>query len=145
MTQRMNYFELAPEAVRMMREIEKYTRKSSIDRTVQELVKIRASQINGCAFCINMHTAEARQIGVTEQRLYCISAWRDCMFYSDKEKAALELAEQITLISESHVSDHLYQHVRQYYTEKEYLDLIVLINQINSWNRLSIAAGNMAE
>ncbi|WP_339282230.1 carboxymuconolactone decarboxylase family protein [Oceanobacillus sp. FSL K6-3682] len=145
MTQRMNFFELAPEAVGMMREIEKYTRKSNIDRKLQELIKIRVSQINGCAFCLNMHTIEARKIGETEQRLYCVSAWRDCTFYSEKEKVALELAEQITLISKNDVSDDLFDRVRIHYTEKEYLDLIVLINQINSWNRLSIATGAMAE
>lgn len=81
----------------------------------------------------------------TEQRLYCVSAWRDCTFYSEKEKVALELAEQITLISKNDVSDDLFDRVRIHYTEKEYLDLIVLINQINSWNRLSIATGAMAE
>lgn len=129
----------------MMREIEKYTRKSNIDRKLQELIKIRVSQINGCAFCLNMHTIEARKIGETEQRLYCVSAWRDCTFYSEKEKVALELAEQITLISKNDVSDDLFDRVRIHYTEKEYLDLIVLINQINSWNRLSIATGAMAE
>ncbi|MEK4301449.1 carboxymuconolactone decarboxylase family protein [Oceanobacillus sp. FSL W8-0428] len=145
MTQRMNFFELAPEAVGMMREIEKYTRKNNIDRKLQELIKIRVSQINGCAFCLNMHTIEARKIGETEQRLYCVSAWRDCTFYSEKEKVALELAEQITLISKNDVSDDLFDRVRIHYTEKEYLDLIVLINQINSWNRLSIATGAMAE
>ncbi|GGP10846.1 carboxymuconolactone decarboxylase family protein [Oceanobacillus neutriphilus] len=145
MTQRMSFFELAPEAVGMMREIEKYTKKSNIDRKLQELIKIRVSQINGCAFCLNMHTTEARKMGETEQRLYCVSAWRDCTFYSEKEKAALELAEQITLISKTDVSDDLFDRVRIYYTEKEYLDLIVLTNQINSWNRLSIATGAMAE
>ncbi|GEN89148.1 carboxymuconolactone decarboxylase family protein [Oceanobacillus sojae] len=145
MTQRMNFFELAPEAVGMMREIEKYTRKSNIDRKLQELIKIRVSQINGCAFCLNMHTIEARKIGETEQRLYCVSAWRDCTFYSEKEKVALELVEQITLISKNDVSEDLFDRVRIHYTEKEYLDLIVLINQINSWNRLSIATGAMAE
>lgn len=145
MTQRMNYFELAPDAVKIMREMEKYTKKSGIERKLQELIKIRASQINGCAFCLNMHTADARKIGETEQRLYCVSAWEECNFYSDAEKAALELTEHITLISEKRVPDDLYIRVRNYYSEKEYLDLILLINQINSWNRLSIAAGNIAE
>ncbi|GIN74519.1 hypothetical protein J14TS2_49940 [Bacillus sp. J14TS2] len=145
MTQRMNYFELVPDAVKIMREMEKYTKKSGIERKLQELIKIRASQINGCAFCLNMHTADARKIGETEQRLYCVSTWEECNFYSDAEKVALELTEHITLISEKRVPDDLYVRVRNYYSEKEYLDLIVLINQINSWNRLSIAAGNIAE
>ncbi|WP_066187275.1 carboxymuconolactone decarboxylase family protein [Gracilibacillus timonensis] len=145
MTQRINYFKMMPEVVKMMREIEKYTKKSTVSKKLQELMKIRASQINGCAFCLNMHTVEARKLGETEQRLYCISAWRDCTFYSEQEKAALALTEQITLIAENHVSDELYHHVRQQFTETEYLDLLVLINQINSWNRLSIATGMMAE
>ncbi|WP_130858809.1 carboxymuconolactone decarboxylase family protein [Gracilibacillus phocaeensis] len=145
MTQRINYFKMMPEVVKMMREIEKYTKKSTVSKKLQELMKIRASQINGCAFCLNMHTVEARKLGETEQRLYCISAWRDCTFYSEQEKAALALTEQITLIVENHVSDELYHHVRQQFTETEYLDLLVLINQINSWNRLSIATGMMAE
>ncbi|MCJ7841928.1 carboxymuconolactone decarboxylase family protein [Lederbergia sp. NSJ-179] len=136
MTQRMNYFELAPDAVKIMREMEKYTKKSSIKRNLQELIKIRASQLNGCAFCLNMHTADARKIGETEQRLYCVSAWEECTFYSEEEKVALELTEHITLIAEKRVPDDLYARVRNYYSEKEYLDLIVLINQINSWNRL---------
>ncbi|MGE8078094.1 carboxymuconolactone decarboxylase family protein [Peribacillus loiseleuriae] len=145
MTQRMNYYEIAPDAMKLMMELEKYTKKSSIDRKIRELIKIRASQINGCAFCINMHTADAKKMGETEQRLYCISAWRDCTFYSEEEKVALELTEHITLVSEKRVPDELYERVRKHYTEKEYVDLVILINQINSWNRISISMGNFAE
>ncbi|NRG43648.1 carboxymuconolactone decarboxylase family protein [Bacillus sp. CRN 9] len=145
MTQRINYYEIAPDAMKIMMEMEKYTKKSSIDRKVRELIKIRASQINGCAFCINMHTADAKKMGETEQRLYCISAWRECTFYSEDEKVALELTEHITLIPEKRVPDDLYERVREHFGEKEYVDLVVLINQINSWNRISIAMGNVAE
>ncbi|MEY2366406.1 carboxymuconolactone decarboxylase family protein [Lysinibacillus capsici] len=145
MTQRMNYYEIAPDAMKIMMEMEKYTKKSSIERKLRELIKIRASQINGCAYCINMHTADAKKMGETEQRLYCISAWRECTFYSDAEKAALELTEHITLIPEKRVPDELYERVRKHFDEKAYVDLVILINQINSWNRISIAMGNVAE
>lgn len=145
MTQRMNYYEIAPDAMKIMMEMEKYTKKSSIERKLRELIKIRASQINGCAYCINMHTADAKKMGETEQRLYCISAWRECTFYSDAEKVALELTEHITLIPEKRVPDELYELVRKHFDEKAYVDLVILINQINSWNRISIAMGNVAE
>ncbi|WP_416141660.1 carboxymuconolactone decarboxylase family protein [Lysinibacillus capsici] len=145
MTQRMNYYEIAPDAMKIMMEMEKYTKKSSIERKLCELIKIRASQINGCAYCINMHTADAKKMGETEQRLYCISAWRECTFYSDAEKVALELTEHITLIPEKRVPDELYERVRKHFDEKAYVDLVILINQINSWNRISIAMGNVAE
>ncbi|MDP1393508.1 carboxymuconolactone decarboxylase family protein [Lysinibacillus capsici] len=145
MTQRMNYYEIAPDAMKIMMEMEKYTKKSSIERKLRELIKIRASQINGCAYCINMHTADAKKMGETEQRLYCISAWRECTFYSDAEKVALELTEHITLIPEKRVPNELYERVRKHFDEKAYVDLVILINQINSWNRISIAMGNVAE
>ncbi|WP_155590960.1 carboxymuconolactone decarboxylase family protein [Lysinibacillus cavernae] len=145
MTQRMNYYEIAPDAMKIMMEMEKYTKKSGVDRKLRELIKIRASQINGCAYCINMHTADAKKMGETEQRLYCISAWRECTFYSEVEKVALELTEHITLISEKRVPDDLYERVRKHFDEKAYVDLVILINQINSWNRISIAMGNVAE
>jgi len=145
MTQRMNYYEIAPDAMKIMMEMEKYTKKSSIERKLRELIKIRASQINGCAYCINMHTADAKKMGETEQRLYCISAWRECTFYSDAEKVGLELTEHITLIPEKRVPDELYERVRKHFDEKAYVDLVILINQINSWNRISIAMGNVAE
>lgn len=145
MTQRMNYYEIAPDAMKIMMEMEKYTKKSSIERKLRELIKIRASQINGCAYCINMHSADAKKMGETEQRLYCVSAWRECTFYSATEKVALELTEHITLIPEKRVSDELYERVRKHFDEKAYVDLVILINQINSWNRISIAMGNVAE
>lgn len=144
MEQRVNYYQVAPEALKIMLEMEKYTQASGIDSKIRELVKIRASQLNGCAFCINMHTTDARKMGETEQRLYCVSAWRECTFYSEVEKVALELTEHITLVANKRVPDELYNHVREHYSEKEYVDLVILINQINSWNRLSISMGVVA-
>jgi AhpD family alkylhydroperoxidase len=142
--QRVNYYNVAPEALKIMMEMEKYTKTTGLDRKLRELIKIRASQINGCAYCINMHTADARKMGETEQRIYCLNAWRECTFYTDAEKAALELTEHVTLIAAQRVPDELYKRVREHYDEKQYVDLILLINQINSWNRISIAMGNVA-
>jgi len=142
--QRINYYNVAPEAFNIMMEMEKYTKTTGIDRKLRELIKILASQINGCAFCLNMHTVDARKMGETEQRLYCISTWRECTFYSDAEKAALELTEHVTLIANKRVPDDLYNRIRKHFSEKEYVDLVLIINQINSWNRISIAMGNTA-
>jgi AhpD family alkylhydroperoxidase len=144
MEQRINYYDVAPEALKIMMEMEKYTKTTGIDRKLRELIKILASQINGCAYCLNMHTSDARKMGETEQRIYCISAWRECTFYTDAEKVALELTEHVTLIPTKRVSDELYNRLRKHYSEKEYVDLVLIINQINSWNRISIAMGNIA-
>jgi len=142
MGRRIPYYDIAPEGMKIMMEMEKYVKTSGISRTTRELVKIRTSQINGCAYCLNMHTSEARKMGETEQRIYCLSAWRECDFYTPEEKVALELTEYITLISDKGVPDDLYQRVREHYDEKQYVDLVLTINQINSWNRISIAMGN---
>ncbi|WP_052475153.1 carboxymuconolactone decarboxylase family protein [Bacillus badius] len=128
----------------IMMQMEKYTKKSSINRKLRELIKIRVSQINGCAYCLNMHTSDARKMGETEKRIYCLSAWNECDFYSSEEKVAFELSEHITLIPTKRVPSDLYQRVREHYNEKQYVDLVLIINQINSWNRISIAMGNTA-
>jgi len=139
--QRIDYYNVAPEALKIMREMEKYTKTTGIDRKLRELIKIRASQINGCAYCLNMHTADARKMGETEQRIYCVSAWQECEFYTEAEKVALELTEHVTLIPTKRVPEELYHRVRKHYDEKQYVDLVLIINQINSWNRISISMG----
>ncbi|WP_423801217.1 carboxymuconolactone decarboxylase family protein [Neobacillus sp. SAB-20_R2A] len=144
MVLRVPYYDIAPEGLKIMMEMEKYTKTTAIDRKLRELIKIRASQINGCAFCLNMHSEDARKMGETEQRIYCVSAWEDCEFYTEQEKVALELTEHITLIPTKRVPDELYQRVRKHFDEKQYVDLVLIINQINSWNRISISMGNMA-
>ena len=146
MKPRVDYYNVAPEALNIMMEMEKYTKTKTtgIDRSLRELIKIRASQINGCAFCLNMHTADARKMGVPEQKIHCVSVWDECDFYTEAEKAALELTEHVTLIPSKRVPDELYQRVRAHYDEKQYVDLIIIMNQINSWNRISIAMGNRA-
>lgn len=141
---RLDYYNVGSEGMDIMMQMEKYTKKSSINRKLRELIKIRVSQINGCAYCLNMHTSDARKMGETEKRIYCLSAWNECDFYSPEEKVALELSEHITLIPTKRVPDDLYQQVREHYNEKQYVDLVLIINQINSWNRISIAMGNTA-
>lgn len=144
MSQRVSYYELVPDGMKIMMDIEKYTKMAAIERKLRELIKIRVSQINGCAYCLNMHTADARKMGETEQRIYCVSAWEESEFYTEAEKTALELAEHVTLIPTKRVPDELYQRVREHYDERQYVDLVLIINQINSWNRISIAMGNTA-
>ena len=135
---RLNYSKVAPEGLKGLLEIEKYLAESGLDRTIFELVKLRASQINGCAYCLDMHTKDARASGETEQRLYLLSAWRETSFYSEKERAALEWTEALTLISENEVSDSLYRKVEEYFKEKELMALTMAIIAINGWNRLAI-------
>src|SRR5699024_7270861 len=122
MGQRVSYYEIASEGMKIIMDMEKYTKMTTIDQKLRELIKIRVSKINGCAFCLNMHTADARKMGETEQRIYCISAWDECEFYTKAEKVALELAEHVTLISTRRVPDELYQRVREHYDEKQYVD-----------------------
>ncbi|GGK09109.1 hypothetical protein GCM10007063_34410 [Lentibacillus kapialis] len=125
--------------------MDKYTRASTINRTTRELVKIRVSQINGCPFCLDSHTSDARKMGETEQRIYCLDAWEKCSFYTPEEKVALELSEHMTSIAENGVPEELYNRVRKYYDEKEYTDLVLLINHINSLNLLAITMGDEPE
>ena len=144
MSQRVPYYEIASDGMKIMMDMEKYTKTTAIERKLRELIKIRVSQMNGCAYCLNMHTADARKMGETEQRIYCVNPWEECDFYTEAEKAALELTENVTLIPTKRVPDELYQRVREHYDEKQYVDLVLIINQINSWNRISIAMGNRA-
>lgn len=142
MKNRINYFKVAPNALEKIMELEKYVRKTSIDKKLRELIKIRVSQMNGCSYCLNMHTKAAKKLKVTDEQIDQLKEWNEASIFSPKEKVAFELAENVTLISEKGVSDELYQRVREYYNEKEYVDLIIIINQINMWNRLSISMGN---
>lgn len=142
MTQRINYEEVGSENIEVMYNMEKLLKQNTIDNKLQELVKIRVSQINGCAFCLNMHTVDARKRNIDEKCIYLLNAWRDTNIYNKAEKLALELAEYITLISEFKVPDELYTRIREVYSEREYVDLVFTIVQINTWNRISIAMGN---
>ena len=139
MEPRIKYSEKAPDAIKGMLELENYVHGSGLERSLYELVKTRASQINGCAYCLDMHTKDARKEGETEQRLYALSAWRETSFYTDRERAALAWTEALTLISENDVPDSLYEATRDYFDEKEIITLTMAIIAINGWNRLAIS------
>lgn len=139
MEPRIDYAKAAPEIRAAMMGLERPVHQTALDRGLLELVKLRASLINGCAYCVDMHTKVARSQGETEQRLYAISLWRETPFYSERERAALAWTEAVTLISVDHVPDHVYQVARQQFTEKELVDLTLAIVAINGWNRLAIA------
>ena len=138
MTTRIAYGKMGNEGVVALGKLEAYVKRCGLERSLLELVKTRASQLNGCAYCIDMHTKDARAAGETEQRLYALSAWREAPFYSERERAALEWTEALTIISQSDVPDELYQRVLGHFDEKELVDLSLAIATINTWNRLAI-------
>ena len=137
-TPRIDYTTASPEAVQAMYGLERVIRKSGLDPKLLELVKTRASQLNGCAFCIDMHTKDARAHGETEQRLYGLSAWQEMPFYSDKERSALAWTEALTNIQQGHASDEVYEEVKRHFDEKELISLTLAITTINAWNRIAI-------
>ncbi len=139
MKARLNYTKAGPDAMKGMYELEKYVHESGLEHSLYELVKTRASQINGCAYCLDMHTKDAREAGETEQRLYALNAWRETPFYTEKERAALAWTEAMTLISETDMPDSLYEATRKHFDEKEILALTMAIIAINGWNRLAIS------
>ena len=122
-----------------MRGLEAYLRQCGLERSLLELVKTRASQLNGCAYCVDMHTKDARAHGETEQRLYALSAWRETPFFSERERAALAWTEAVTLVADAPIEEEDYEDVREYFDEKSLVDLTLAIVAINGWNRLSIA------
>lgn len=140
MQTRFNFYNVSPQAYNALMELSKFIATTSLDPIHQELIKIRASQINGCAFCINMHTVEARKKGETEQRIYLLNAWREADVFSDAEKALLAFTEEVTLIS-NHVSDETYANAAKYFDEKYLSDILMMIIIINGWNRMAIATG----
>jgi AhpD family alkylhydroperoxidase len=139
MEQRLNYAENGHDALRAMYGLEMYLKKSSIEPMLLHLLKFRISQINGCAYCLDMHSKDLRAGGESEQRLYLLDAWRESPFYTDRERAALEWAEALTLVTEGHVPDEVFQIVKKQFSEKEIIDLTMAVVTINSWNRISIA------
>jgi AhpD family alkylhydroperoxidase len=139
MEPRLNYPTLASEPLKLMYAMEKYLGGCGLERALLELIKIRASQINGCAFCLDMHTQDARAGGETEQRIYALNAWRETPFYTDRERAALAWAEAVTHIGGG-VPDALYEEARQHFSEKELVDLTWAVAAINAWNRMAISS-----
>ena len=140
MKTRINYAKAAPGVYDAMDALDQYLEKCGLEKRLVLLVQLRASQINGCAYCLDMHSKDLRAIGETEQRIYSLDAWRECPYYNDRERAALAWTEAVTLIANGHAPDGVYEDVRPHFTEKELSDLTLAIAAINAWNRLSIAA-----
>ena len=138
MKARLDPAKVAPDAYKAMLALHHYVENSGLDHKLLELIKTRASQINGCAFCIHMHTRDARKLGETEERLYLLSAWRESPLYSDRERAALAWTEALTLLSQTHAPDEVYEEARLHFSEEELVKLTLAINVINSWNRLAV-------
>ena len=136
----MNYVHVAPGIYHAMRGLEQYLAGSGLEPALLHLVRLRASQVNGCAYCIDMHWKDLRALGETEQRLYSLDAWRECPWYSDRERAALAWTEAVTLVAATHVPDAVYAEARAALSEKELADLTLAVVAINGWNRLAIAA-----
>ena len=138
MKPRMNFYQAAPETIKALGALEAHVQGTGLEQSLIELVKTRASQINGCAFCINMHTQDARKHGETEQRLYLLNAWREAPVYTDRERAALAWTEALTLIAQTHAPDADYEAMRAQFSEAEAVNLTMLIGAINAWNRVAI-------
>jgi len=138
MTSRIQPYAVAKQAIEAMLVPSKYVAESGLEHSLQELVKIRASQINGCANCLHMHTADARKAGETEERIYLLNAWHESLLFTPRERAALAWTEALTLLSETHAPDADYEALQAHFTPKEQVDLTLLIGVINAWNRLAV-------
>jgi len=139
MQQRIDVTKVSPAVYQAAAALQTYVDQSGLDAKLRELIKIRASQINGCAFCLAMHTRDARKIGETDERMHLLAAWREAPVYNARERAALAWVEAITLVTQGHVPDEAFEAVRRQFSEKEIVDLTAAAVVINSWNRLAIA------
>jgi AhpD family alkylhydroperoxidase len=139
MKPRIDFTRVSPKVLQAMYGLQNTVNSSALERPLLELVKMRASQINGCAYCLDMHSKDARAAGETEQRLYLLDAWREVGLYSERERAALEWTEALTLIGEGHVPDAVYASAREHFSEEELVNLALAVVAINGWNRFSIA------
>jgi len=140
MKTRLNYGLVAPGVYDAMDALDRYIQDSGIERPLLLLAQLRASQINGCAYCLDMHWKDLRAAGEDEQRLYSLDAWRECPYYTGRERAALAWTESVTLVADGHVPDAVFDEARAHFGEKELADLTLAVAAINAWNRLSIAA-----
>jgi AhpD family alkylhydroperoxidase len=138
MKEQIRYGQISPAAVQALRGVEAYVRGCSLDRTLIELMKVRASQLNGCAYCIDMHTKDARAAGETEQRLYALSAWREAPFYSERERIGLEWTEAVTRVGEGGVDDDLFARAAALFSELQLVELTMAVIAINGWNRMAV-------
>jgi AhpD family alkylhydroperoxidase len=145
MQPRIDFYTASPDALKAMITLDTAVTKLPLEKTLIELVKLRASQINGCAFCVDMHTADARKGGETERRLYAVSVWRETPFFTPRERAALAWTESLTLLSETHAPDEDYAQLSAEFDAKEMVDLTVAITTINAWNRLAVGFRKMPQ
>ncbi|MBB5442313.1 MULTISPECIES: carboxymuconolactone decarboxylase family protein [unclassified Paraburkholderia] len=143
MEQRLDFYKANPAAIKSLLGVEERIGKSSLEKSLTELVRLRASQINGCAYCVDMHTADARKGGETERRLATVVVWRETPFFTDRERAALKWTEALTLVSHDHVPDAVWQAVRPHFSNEELVDLTLLVSAINAWNRFAISFRKM--
>ena len=139
MDQRINYSKVAPEGIRALGGLETYLRSSGLEPDLLNLIKTRASQLNGCAYCIDMHTRDARAIGETEQRIYGLAAWRETPYFTPRERAALAFTETVTRLSETHVPEQAYQDVAAEFSPQQVAALVSLIVTINAWNAIGVS------
>lgn len=139
MQPRLDYSTPSPKVYKAMLALNKAVNECGLEKPLMELVKTRASQINGCAYCIDMHTQDARLAGETEQRLYLLNAWREAPFYTERERAALAWTESVTLVADTRVPDEVYEHARQHFNEEELVNLTMALVVINGWNRLCVS------
>ena len=139
MQPRLDYRKFAPEALQAMLDLEKYISECGLEHGLIHLLKMRASQINGCAYCLDMHSIDARALGETEQRLYALDAWRETPFFTDRERAALAWTEAVTRIAETHAPDEAFDELKKVFSEKEIMDLTIVATVINMWNRVAIS------
>jgi AhpD family alkylhydroperoxidase len=140
METRFDGMKVAPGAFQALYGLEQYLHGCGLEEKLLHLIKLRASQINGCAYCLDMHWKDLRAIGEQEQRLYSLDAWRECPYYTERERAALAWTEAVTLVAEGHVPDSVYEEVRPHFSDKELADLTLAVATINAWNRLAIAS-----
>jgi AhpD family alkylhydroperoxidase len=139
MEQRLDFYKANPAAIKALLGVEERVGKSALEKSLADLVRLRASQINGCAFCVDMHTSDARKGGETDRRLATVVVWRETPFFTDRERAALEWTEALTLVSQGHVPDAVWNAVRPHFSDEELVDLTLLVSSINAWNRFAIS------
>ena len=143
--ERLSAAKIAPDGYKALLAVETYLRNCGLDKRLIDLVKMRASQINGCVYCLDMHSKDARRQGETEQRLYLLDAWREAPIYAPHERAALAWTEAVTRLADTHAPDDVYEALRSHFSEKEIADLTILIGMINLWNRLAVGFRNQPD
>jgi AhpD family alkylhydroperoxidase len=145
MQSRLDFYKASPSGTCAMMALEKAVSESGLEKPLMELVRLRASQINGCAFCVDMHVTDARKGGETERRLASVVVWREAPFFTERERAALEWTEALTLVAQTHVPDAVWESVRPHFTDQELADLTMLVIAINGWNRISVGFRKIPE